>query len=250
MLFRKIRTIMIPQITLGITLIMSSVVFDAVLSNTLPFSDIDYLGPFGSWFLPTLFLMELIVIPIISLIHNRIALLFAVCLISILFCLTSYTGIMYIQQVFAASVFGLLGFMSRPLLDQYNAINKKYKGFGWLIILVVAVLSTLNEPIGMYINQYGNKVLFFVTAILGICSVMDISVSLKNSWCIQWFGRNSIIIYVLHFFLVRGCRIIVTHLGVNNYNFIIAFLICLLTIIPMTIICQKKLYFFFGKSNS
>lgn len=248
---KKLKTILFPQVTLGIICIATTILFDVIIKRTIGITQVDYITPFGNWFLPTLFFMEMVMLPIIFNVRDRkfiglIALLFFV-----VFYFTSYTGIQYVQQTLAALVFGLLGYMARPWLDKYNESTNKYKGMGWLALLFVALLSTYNDPVGMYINQYGNKLMFLLTSLIGIYAILDISVSLRNTTFLQWCGQVSIIIYILQFFLVRVGMVVSTYLtrGTNHWGYIITFFIVMLLIVPMTKVCSNYFPFLFGKAK-
>lgn len=68
LIIKKTRTILLPQVTLALLSITISILFDVVLKNKMSLSEVDFLSPFGTWFLIVLFLMEMLAIPIISLI--------------------------------------------------------------------------------------------------------------------------------------------------------------------------------------
>lgn len=250
-IIKKAKAILLPQLTLGLICIGSSILFDVVMKRSLSLSEVDYISPFGNWFLPVLFLMELLLMPIITAIKNRLLVALSAILVFILFYFTDYSAITYVQQTIGALVFGLLGYATRPLLDKYDQSNSKYKGFGWLALLLVVLLASINDPVGMYINQYGNKCLFLLTSLVGIFGILDVSVSLKNTSFLQWCGRVSIIIYILQFFLVRvgmACTAFIAPSD-SQVGYIITFFIVLTMIIPLSVICNNKLPYLFGKTK-
>lgn len=250
--FRKIKSILLPQVTLGFFSIATTIIFDVALKHSIALEDIDYLTPFDNWFLPTLFLMDMIIIPTITYIKSKRILSFIALLAFLLFAFTEYQEIHYVQQTLAATFFGLCGYLTRHNLDVINESCSKYKGIGWIALLMVALLSACNEPIGMYINQYGNKLMFLLTSVLGIYGVYDISISAKNSSYLQWFGRQSIIVYILQFAVIRVV-IAVTSMLIPNFIFdsypfyILSFLLTLVILVPSTLFCSKYLKFAFGK---
>lgn len=249
---KKIRSILLPQVTLGLLSIATTVIFDVALKHSIGLSDVGYLTPFDNWFLPTLFLMDMIIIPIITYIKSKRIISFIALLAFVFFAFTEYQDIHYVQQTLAATFFGLCGYLTRHYLDAINEGCSKYKGMGWIALLIVALLSACNDPIGMYINQYGNKLMFLLTSVLGIYGVYDLSISVKNSSFLQWFGRQSIILYILQFAVIRVV-IAFTSMLIPNFifdsypSYILSFLLSLLMLVPSTLICSKYLKFAFGK---
>ena len=249
---KKCKALLLPQITLALLSLFATILFDVLLKQSITINDVNILKPFGAWFLIALFLMEMIAVPMISIIKNRKVLAGATLLILGIFSITDYVGIMFVQQTLAALVFGLLGYLCKPWVDCFNELQSKAKGFGWIVLLIVALLSMLNEPIAMYLNLYGIKWLFVITSLLGIYAILDISVSIKNTAFFQYCGRESIILYVLQFCVIRivlaVCTIFIPSFEYYQYPcFIISFLISMFVLIPMTWICAKYLKFAFGR---
>ena len=201
---RKTKTILIPQITLCVITLATTVLLDVVLSKSTSLAEIDIFNVFlQMWFLPVLFCMELIMILILCFCKKRYILLLITIGIVLIFNNTDYSTYNIVQQTLGALVFGLIGFLLRPSLDCYTQLNTLYKGLGWLLLMLVAFLSVYNEPIGIYINQYGNKLVFIIIALIAILAIADISLSICNSRFLQWLGKNSIFIYVIQFLIVR-----------------------------------------------
>lgn len=210
-------------------------------------AEVDYLRPFGYWFLITLFLMEMLAIPLVTLVRNKKVLAIITIILFVLWCGVDYTAISYVQQTLAALIFGLAGYLSKPLL-----VKHKPKNLGWITLLTVAVMSMYNDPIAMYLNEYGNKIWFLLVALLGIYSVFDISVSLRNTNFFQWCGQESIILYVLQFSVIRvvvaACTMLIPSFSGSLYPcYIIAFFIVLIILIPCTWVCSNYLRFAFGR---
>lgn len=76
----------------------------------------------------------------------------------------------------------------------------------------VCVISYINIPVLMYKNQYGNIFLFCFGAITGICLVLILGCIMHNVKILNYFGKNSIAVYVLHFNLVQGFRGVIVRL--------------------------------------
>lgn len=252
LIIKKMRSILIPQVTLALICIAVTILFDVLMKRSISIIEVDFLKPFGNWFLITLFLMEMIAIPVITIIKNRKALVITTLALFWIFSVTDYESIAYVQQTLVASGLGLAGYLCKPWIERYNDSASKCKGFGWIVLLVVALLSMCNAPIGMYLNQYGNKILFVITSLIAIYGVFDVSVSLKNTSFIQWCGRESIILYVLQFSFIRVvlsvCTMIIPTFEYYQYPFFIfCFLVVLTMLIPATWFCGKYLKMLFGR---
>lgn len=241
-----------PQITLALISIVVNILLDVFLKKNITIAEVDYLKPFGSWFLITLFLMELLAMLIITLINSRKGLCYVVIIIFSIFSITDYTSVMYVQQTLAALIFGLLGYLCKPIIEHYSDSMSSLKGLGWFVLMIVLLLSQLNLPIAMYINQYGNKFNFVITALLAIYSILDISVSLKNTAFFQWCGRESIILYIFQFAIIRlvlsALTISIPSFQYDEYPYyFISFLFAMLLLIPLTRFSSKYFKFAFGR---
>lgn len=108
----------------------------------------------------------------------------------------------------------------RPHIDRfYKQSNDQSKtpyylargGVGVMLLIVAAILSSFNESVLMYINQYGNKSLFLVCALVGILCVVDFASGFNDSFFLTFFGKNSIIVYATHFFVYRIMKGVLQH---------------------------------------
>lgn len=217
-------------------------------------SDISFGSLFGYWFLPVLFFMYVLMFPVVSLIKSRRTIINIAFALYVVFLITEYNGITYVQQTLCALVFGFMGYLIRPYLDKYLASKNLYKGLGWISLLLCAIISFYNEPVGMYINQYGNKFLFTLTSVLGIFFIFDISVSLRNSLFLQWCGRESIIIYVMQFLVVRIVMALLSSIVPGFFYsiypfYIITFLTVLVILVPIVWFSDRYLWWAFGKKS-
>ena len=253
-IMKKIKQLLVPQITLTLITLCSIYVIDVILTKKMSLSDISFGSLFGYWFLPVLFFMYVLMFPIVSLIKSRRTIINIAFALYVVFLITEYNGITYVQQTLCALVFGFMGYLIRPYLDKYLASKSLYKGLGWVSLLLCAIISFYNEPVGMYINQYGNKFLFTLTSVLGIFFIFDISVSLRNSLFLQWCGRESIIIYVMQFLVVRIVMALLSSIVPGFFYsiypfYIITFLTVLVILVPIVWFSDRYLRWAFGKKS-
>ena len=103
----------------------------------------------------------------------------------------------YFSQTVVASVFWIEGYLIFPHIQKMRPIISK----SIILLPVVAFLSYCNSPIGMYKNDYGNMILFYITASLGCLAILGISFNLTGEKTINLLGRNSDIVFSTHFFV-------------------------------------------------
>ena len=208
-LVRKIWTILLPLLVYVACEVFVEVFIDVFWRQSKTFVDIDWLGKFTSWFIWTIFFMQLLLYGCNRLMER----VFASCSVkrgktyakagllvvfTVGFLLCSYKGIPIFQQVLGAGIFGTLGWLIGGVVENY-AQKQKLHGIGCVLLPLIIVLSYYNKPILMYINDYGNKYMFIFTAILGCLCALDISMFLREHTILRFFGQNSMIVFVTHF---------------------------------------------------
>ena len=140
------------------------------------------------------------------------------------------------------------------LLIEKTHSKKFLTGGGIALLIICAFFSTLNDPIGMYINQYGNRFLFFFVALIGILGTICISFRFESSEILLYFGRNSIMFYATHFFTLRVIKaFLVRMVGSDDFSVYPLFLLAYMILIPAetTIVwfINKKTPWMFGKKT-
>lgn len=252
LMVRKLRTLLVPQITLGLLGVATVFLFDVCLSHIRTMADIDFKEPFTQWFLIVLFLVETAMALIVKATRTVTGHTCFMAAFLVLFLACSWNGVEYLQQFLCGTFFCLAGYVMKAPIDRYASLPARYRGWGWMAFLLVTLLSTYNEPVGMYVNQYGSKVLFMTTAIVGIAAATDISLSLRDDTYLQWIGRNTIIVFVLHFTLVRVSEGITSRLlpegtDIHGTGFIITFLLVVAACSAAIPVCNRYLPWMFGK---
>ncbi len=152
------------------------------------------------WFLPCLFVSELIVFFMMKYIKNKKIVTFSSL---ILFIVGMMLSIKHISIIFALETALVAQFLI-ILGDLFSIIEKKD---GNLIIEVIACILSIigvvlcmifHNEVGMLGHMYGNVLLFLIGAISGSYLTYEISKLLKNVKFIQFLGINSLIMLGFH----------------------------------------------------
>ena len=206
MIINKTRTVLCPFLFLGTLTATYGILTNVVIFKRFQISEFDFYKSFTPWFLMTLFFMFLILWPIIRFLKSRTNLV-PICAAFLLgFCLFDWNGLYLPQQVLCACFWGLLGYIIRPYLDRYNNSAFTIKGSCWLLFLVTIAAVQHTTPVLMYVNDYGNTLVFLLLSLLGIIATFDIACNLKSIKFLTWAGRNSIILYTTQFVLIDTLR--------------------------------------------
>ncbi|MBT8912844.1 acyltransferase family protein [Lactobacillus delbrueckii subsp. bulgaricus] len=186
------------------------------ICDTISFSGIKAL-----WFLPTLFVGEILVITILKKCDSdksigvavMAVLIFLVALLIVKqFYLTNsrwskqitvaflmYVVLIIIRDIIAAT-FILIGFYLAKI-DLFNKLNMMH---GALFLVVDAIMSQFNG-VDIFGGTIGNIVLFYFNALVGSLAVVVFSKELlENIKILEYMGKNSLVIFATHQFGVTS----------------------------------------------
>ena len=182
--------------------------------------------------------------------------LLGVCIIYTIVVPQGVSGPLYIAVTPVAFGYYLAGNLihkaGRILKDKQ--IGEKITGKGNIVLLLVScalitVLSLYNKPVLMYENSYGNVLISLVTAFIGYYVLSDMAKLMHENAFLQWCGKNSIIVYVVHFSIVQGTRGIPVRLLPLPMEILgwIVFVVAVLIVLAVGKICERHFMFAFGK---
>lgn len=230
----KAKKLLVPQITLSITIIVLKA--SIWVSEGKSLADFDFLACFGFWFLPVLFLCSLyymIVSVIVDLTktHNRIIVTSLSLMLAVLAILVHFDDIIapmdWLVKSAVAMPFYFCGSFLKERVLKVDARDGVTRSVILILLFpIIVILSQLNAPVLMYKNEYGSLPLFFLTSVLGILLVVDFSKRLGNMPILEEFGKLSIAVYVWNFlivgFSVRVLNRILLMFGVDNETILTA----------------------------
>lgn len=120
--------------------------------------------------------------------------------------------------------------------------------FAILFLWIGFVPGQINEYVNICICEYGNIILYYISALFGIAGIYLISEKIKENKLLQFYGKNSLFMFAIHSFLV----FLFTHILSIIYNrpiqmlknvpfnlCIIGSIIIYLLLLPITIIYNK-----------
>ncbi|MCO0831687.1 acyltransferase [Fructobacillus sp. W13] len=211
--WQKIRTLIIPYFIWGI---FQAVVMQAVAKNTnngqglsnaftLPWM------PYAQfWFLYDLFWIFLIYYLAVNVMKMGKKVLFVFSFI--LFLLSPWLHTWEVWRIFYHLIFFVAGTFVLEQQDQLNQIKLLPSFIAAVILNVVYFMLPANQELTTFVS-------FFV-AMSGIAFLINLSKLLKHSW-IDFVGRNSMAIYVLHIIFTAGSRVFLMKLGLTALPFVL-----------------------------
>ncbi len=170
------------------------------------------------WFLPSLFFGELIVLGFIKL-HRKI-------LFEIIF-LLALTGIwglgficepmsLFIWRTLFCSLMILAGFLIYPLVERFRSLPYVLLICSVIYFVILYYTGLANDIVDLHFMVLGNKLLYFLNAMLGSTATIFLSVFLEklaikplNSF-FTFYGRNSLFVMITHidFFILYIAEVI------------------------------------------
>lgn len=251
-LIKKAKVFLIPTITLGVLDTLTDIISNQFVKDNL-------VNNFLGWFLLVLFYVSILFYIVQKLgfeKKNWVRLLTFIIDIIIIFSVNKLhiTTLLHIEIIPMALLFFLIGYQCKISCITL-AERKSIRSDIWILLIpFVIVCSTYNTSVTMYLNDYGNILLFFICAFSGIIVICKIAKGLEDNKLIIWIGQNTIYFYVLHFAFIKGLHFIgksiFPELTSSNYSYPIYwiyFWICIVLLIPVVMLCKRWFSILFGK---
>ncbi|MED2944888.1 acyltransferase family protein [Bacillus swezeyi] len=112
-----------------------------------------------------------------------------------------------IEVALTAIVFYSAGFFLRHSLKKLR--HRKTVLLSLLFFILVGYLQSRNVRVDMRANEYGSMALFYITSFLGTAGAVFTSFKLENVKLLQFLGKNSLIILVLHYPVIRILKAVI-----------------------------------------
>lgn len=123
-------------------------------------------------------------------------------------------------------------------------------------VLLFTVLFYLvgfsDHNVDMYSSRYNNRLLFVINALLGTFAIIMLSLVIKQSKILEWYGKNSLLILFVHHPLWRSFDFLIRHtkkIPEGWCKSIVVFIISLTLLTLIVIIINRSFIFLTGKIN-
>ncbi|MCR4614700.1 MAG: acyltransferase family protein [Clostridiales bacterium] len=209
----KLRTVILPIFTIGLT----GAVLVGLAMKLLKHEDINwkwtFLNPFVQygdhnllWYLASLFVLLIIFYGLTKLLKDKIKLIIPISFLLGLgsYCFIKFVGITVpwnIDIALVALPFTAIGYG----LKKSESCEKLKNPFVLLAAAAVCIAvgyinvkyfcPDLFKSVDMHQKIYGNIFLFYIAAIAGSFMIISLSMLINNNILLEYFGKNSIIIY-------------------------------------------------------
>ena len=157
---------------------------------------------YATWFLPILFLSEIILISIKKIIKNDFAISIVVLIV---FILTLLSGISYQQESPLWPAYPFLrttiamGFMwFGKLISRYHKTIIEKNSCLVITGILSIVCSFINIRVSWLWMSYGNPILFIISALSGCAFILCISYNIKHSKILEYLGQNTVVVLGTH----------------------------------------------------
>lgn len=216
---------------------------------------ITFQGMESLWFLPCLFLAEIILsYMILKFKKSYIIILVTISFISAIVGVDINNKIIrVILRACVAVMFALYGY----LIYKYKYRIKDSSIFIILMIITSIIFSKYNGFVGLGSFELNNIFLYFLFGIIGSTGVLFLIKKFDNKEIkiLKLYGINSIVILCTHNILLEIIRLLDYKisgnilLNMDMLGSIILSIIIMILEIPIIIMCNRYLYFLFGKSK-
>ena len=212
------------------------------------------------WFLPALFMTEILFFGVHKVAKNRIQLLGFLFLFAIV---GFFLGAYHVHRLpfslntaCMAVLFLGFGYQLKENIFRINEIKRsKSLFFGLLSLAIMGVVAYFNGMADMDYVRFGNPVLFLLGASLGIAATLFISKAIESNKLLNFLGVNSLLIMGLQFPVLRGviklhCLITDQAKSVVQNSFsdsLLCSIATMLIILPLIVVFNRYLYFLLGK---
>lgn len=267
---KKIKTLVIPYFILNIIGIVIQLVLShfgvvehisllELILGTFYSHDLVYTTPLGpTWFLATLFLVQLLFYMINKISNNDkdLFIMTTICaLIGYLNSISKYEiyGPWHIETVFTAVLFYFLGYIFMKNIHLFESLFKNKKAMlclGILLFGVSLIFFKDNQKISMHSNQYGAILSFYIACLSIIFGlILFVNLFLKKSFFFKQVGEQSLFFLCYHNLFISLYRHFFPIFLKDDLYFLILAIIVSIILFPLSYIVPKYCSVLLGKIN-
>jgi len=245
-IIKKLKAIMWPYFTLSLIYIIIKTIIDVKIPTGEIYISANLIGIGTLWFLPTLFLGEVLIIPVLKKFRDKNKIIIPITLILSLICayvlnknqivgaphidkeniilsIAINTTIVIVQSIIAACYVGL-GYIIQQVINKTNCMKysrKIYLIIG-IILLIINYFISFKISANLHYAEIYTPIYYFIGTIFGTLAIFNISYGIESIKFLEgplgWLGRNSIILMTTHveYKIVYYAYGIVQLLNLNN----------------------------------
>jgi fucose 4-O-acetylase-like acetyltransferase len=249
---KKFKSLIIPYISFGIITMGLMIVTNSGLNGEFKeyvYFFITGVGRDALWFLPCLFLIEVIFNIIIKIKNNKYKIFIVFILFLIGLCGAHFIKNMILTTLYRAFVG--LGFYS---IGNYMYTKLKTTNISTIILVLLligsSILAIYNGCVDLWGLNFGNKFIYVFCSIVNSFCIIIIFKKIfdnKEIESLRFFGRNTLIIMSTQQLIINYIN---KFTGVDYYNTlygIVTFLVVILIEIPIIYVIKNYLSFMIGK---
>lgn len=212
----KFKSLIIPYIIFNIINISLIILFLDYTKNELIWQIlyIIALGGYGAlWFLPALFIAELLFCYIDNNVKNNYIKIITLTILSILPYILIKFKYNFIGLVLYRALIGLGFFCIGYIISEY-IVKKEYRISSAIVIILINLISCiLNGRVELFDLTFGNIYLYIISSISGSIGLILLFKRFKNNSILNYAGKYSLIIMSTHQILIEIIK------KISNYKF-------------------------------
>lgn len=240
----KAKSLLWPYLTFSIiSLIMTFILYGVRPTIRLAANTIIFDGILVLWFLPALFLSNILFIIIEKTIQRLyIKCLLIIIMIAITVCFSLINYQQYDQRLLKWSltfacvlvrglngcIFVYIGYIfSRIIATKPKLISSLNLLICFIISITIHSLLFLKNSVDFHFTKIGKPILYYTNAILGSLIIICLSIlidKILKLHILPWYGRNTIIIFGLHLYIKKVLDLFFVD---NSYGKVVLFVIVL-----------------------
>lgn len=245
----RFKTLILPYIFFELLAILTWMIQNDFTLRALKWNIIDsvlmYCKAGATWFLPTLFISEILFICMVKYIKNiKIDLVISLLIYLIPFIIkTENHYVTVVIRCFTAFGFLSLGyFMSNIFIK--NDLNIKIIV---ILLMINIILSNFNNLVDLWCLKFENPLLYTINAVLGSAFIIFSLKKIKYNKFLKYIGTNTVIIMSTQQVILEVINAITKKQYYNNETGLLIFVIILILEIPIIEIINRYLPFMLGK---
>lgn len=215
-----------------------SLIFKKFLGILVQVRNTDF-GP-GLWFVPCLFLSELLLYVLVKYLDKRILTIASIVLITGGIAYARFINVNLpwgIDVVPISASFICFGYLIKNKTDKI--LNYKFMPIYLVANIIFCYLNfkILGESVGMWSSVYGNEIYYILASVFGSLFIYSICKLISNINFLLYIGQNSITYYCLHVIVIgiveKIYKVIIPNSIINNMSFIFGIVTLIITLIAM-----------------